>query len=164
MTDSLWPHWLYSPWNSPGQNTGVGSHSLLQRIFPTQGSNPISRLQMDSLSAEPPGKAKNIGVKVVYPFSGRSSQARNRTRVSCMASGFFTNWAIYDTKSTNEKWKKMINGTSPKLKIIVPQRVPLRKWKRMDFPGSPVINNPRANAGDTSSTPGLGRPYMPWSS
>ena len=31
--------WLYSPWNSPGQNTGVGSLSLLQGIFPTQGSN-----------------------------------------------------------------------------------------------------------------------------
>ena len=29
-----------SPWNSPGQNTGVGSLSLLQRIFPTQGANP----------------------------------------------------------------------------------------------------------------------------
>ena len=34
------PHGLYSPWNSPGQNTGVGSLSLLQGIFPTQGSNP----------------------------------------------------------------------------------------------------------------------------
>ena len=31
---------LHSPWNSPGQNTGAGSHSLLQGIFPTQGSNP----------------------------------------------------------------------------------------------------------------------------
>ena len=31
---------LYSPWNSPGQDTGVGSLSLLQRIFPTQGLNP----------------------------------------------------------------------------------------------------------------------------
>ena len=31
---------LYSPWNSPCQNTGAGSHSLLQGIFPTQGSNP----------------------------------------------------------------------------------------------------------------------------
>ena len=30
----------YSPWNSPDQNTGVGSLSLLQGIFPTQGSNP----------------------------------------------------------------------------------------------------------------------------
>ena len=34
------PHGLYSPQNSPGQNTGVGSLSLLQGIFPTLGSNP----------------------------------------------------------------------------------------------------------------------------
>ena len=40
MSDSLQPHRLYSPWNSPGQNTGMGSLSLLQGIFPTQGSNP----------------------------------------------------------------------------------------------------------------------------
>ena len=40
MSNSLWPHGLSSPWNSPGQNTGVGSLSLLQGIFPTQGSNP----------------------------------------------------------------------------------------------------------------------------
>ena len=33
------PHGLCSPWNSPGQNTGVGSLFLLQRIFPTQGLN-----------------------------------------------------------------------------------------------------------------------------
>ena len=39
-SDSLWPHGLYSPWNSPGQNTGEVSLSLLQGIFPTQGSNP----------------------------------------------------------------------------------------------------------------------------
>ena len=32
--------WLYSPWNSPGQNTRVGSCSLLQGTFLTQGSNP----------------------------------------------------------------------------------------------------------------------------
>ena len=40
VSDSLRPCRLYSPWNSPGQNTGVGSLSLLQGIFPTQGSNP----------------------------------------------------------------------------------------------------------------------------
>ena len=39
MSDSLRPHGLYSPWNSPGQNTRVGSLSLLQRIFLTQESN-----------------------------------------------------------------------------------------------------------------------------
>ena len=40
MSDSLWPHGLYNPRNSPGQNTGVGSLSLFQGIFPTLGSNP----------------------------------------------------------------------------------------------------------------------------
>ena len=32
---TLWPHGLYRPWNSPGQNTGVGCLSFLQGIFPT---------------------------------------------------------------------------------------------------------------------------------
>ena len=45
MSKSLWCHELYPtrllcPWNSPGKNTGVGCHFLLQGIFPTQGSNP----------------------------------------------------------------------------------------------------------------------------
>ena len=40
VSDSLGPRGLYSPWKSLGQNTGVGSLSLLQGIFPTQGSNP----------------------------------------------------------------------------------------------------------------------------
>ena len=40
MSNSLRPHELSRPWNSPGQNTGVGSLSLLQGIFPTQGSDP----------------------------------------------------------------------------------------------------------------------------
>ena len=40
MSNSLRPYGLHSPWNSPGQNTGVDSFSLLQGIFPTQGSNP----------------------------------------------------------------------------------------------------------------------------
>ena len=40
MSDSLWPHGLYSPCSSLGQNTGVGSCSLLWRIFPTQGWKP----------------------------------------------------------------------------------------------------------------------------
>ena len=47
---------LQSPWNSPGQNTGVGSRSLLQGIFPT-GIKPRSpTLQADSLPDEPQGK------------------------------------------------------------------------------------------------------------
>ena len=54
--------WIIQSWNSPGQNTGVGSHSLLQGIFSTQGSNPGLSLPVDSLPAEPPGKPKNTGV------------------------------------------------------------------------------------------------------
>ena len=40
LSDSLQPQELYRPWSSPGQNTGMSSLSLLQGIFPTQGSNP----------------------------------------------------------------------------------------------------------------------------
>ena len=40
MSDSLRPYGLYSPWNSPGQNTGVGSLFPLWEIFPTQRLNP----------------------------------------------------------------------------------------------------------------------------
>ena len=40
LSNSLQLHGLYNPWNYPGQNTGVGSCSLIQGIFPTQGSNP----------------------------------------------------------------------------------------------------------------------------
>ena len=40
MSDSLRPYELYSLWNSLGQNTGVGSLSLLQGTFPTQEANP----------------------------------------------------------------------------------------------------------------------------
>ena len=36
----LWPAGVLCPWNSPGKNTGVGCHFLLQGVFPTQGSNP----------------------------------------------------------------------------------------------------------------------------
>ena len=62
-SDSLWLHGLYSPWNSPGQNTGVGSHSLLWNIFLTQGSNPgLLHCKQILLTAEPQGKPKNIGV------------------------------------------------------------------------------------------------------
>ena len=62
-SSSLRPHGLYSPWNSLGQNSGVGSLSFPQGIFPTQESNPgLPALQADSLPAEPPGKPKNTGV------------------------------------------------------------------------------------------------------
>ena len=80
---TLPPHGLYSPWNSPGQNPGVGSLSLLQGIFPTQGSNPglpHGRWILYQLSHQ--GNAR-ILEWVAYPISSRSSRPRNRTGVSC---------------------------------------------------------------------------------
>ena len=47
---------LLCPWNFPGKNAGVGSHSLLQGIFQTQGLIGSPGLQADSLPSEPPGK------------------------------------------------------------------------------------------------------------
>ena len=63
MSDSLRPHELYSPWNSPGQNTGAGSLSLLQGNLPNPGIQPRSpALQANSLTAESRGKHKNTRV------------------------------------------------------------------------------------------------------
>ena len=61
MSDSLWSHGLYPPWDSPGQNTEVGSHSL--QDLPNAGIEPRSpMLQADSLPAEPQRKPKNTGM------------------------------------------------------------------------------------------------------
>ena len=90
----LQPHGVYSPRNSPGQNIEVGSLSLLQRIFPTQGSNPglpHCRRILYQLSHK---GSPRIQEWVAYPFSSGSSQLRNWTRVSCISDRFFTNWAV----------------------------------------------------------------------
>ena len=46
--------------DSPGKNTGVGCHVLLQGVFPTQGSNPVSHIAANSLPSEPLGKPPNL--------------------------------------------------------------------------------------------------------
>ena len=94
VSNSLRPPGLYSPWNSPGQNTGVGSLSLLQGIFPPQGSNPglpHYRWMLYQLTYE---GSPRILEWVTYPFSSRSFWPRNQTWVSCIAGRFFTNWAM----------------------------------------------------------------------
>ena len=56
------------PWNSSGQNTGVGSLFPSPRDLPNPGIKPRSpALQVDSLPAEPPGKPKNTGVGKPIP-------------------------------------------------------------------------------------------------
>ena len=79
VSSSLQPHGLYSSWNSPGQNTGVGSRSLLQGIFPTQGLNPgllHCRRILYQLSQQ--GSPRMLEW-VAYPFSSGSSLPWNQT-------------------------------------------------------------------------------------
>ena len=87
MSDSLRPHGLYSPWNSPGQNTGVSSLSLLQGIFPTQGLNSgllHCRWILYQLSHK---GSPTILEWVAYPFSRGSSWTRNQTGI-CIAGDY----------------------------------------------------------------------------
>ena len=59
------------PWNSPCQNTGVGSLSLLQENLPNPGIKPrSSTLQADSLPSEPPGKPQNTEVDSLSLLQG----------------------------------------------------------------------------------------------
>ena len=117
MSDSAIP-WK-SPWNSPGQNTGMDNHSLLQGIFPNQGSNPgflhCRQILLWDSSRKP--KVKVTGAQsclilcdltdytvhgilqarilewVAFPFFRGSSQPRVWTQASSIARGFFTSWA-----------------------------------------------------------------------
>ena len=94
MSTSSWTHKLYSPWNSLGQNTGVGSLSLLQGIFLTPGSNPgLPHCRQILYQLSHKGSPRVLEW-VAYPFSSGSSWPREPTRVSCIADGFFTSWAI----------------------------------------------------------------------
>ena len=80
----LQPHWLWParflcPWNSPGKNTGVGSCSLLQGIFQTQGSDPglqHCRWILYCLSQQ---GSPRILEWVAYLFSRGTSWPRNWT-------------------------------------------------------------------------------------
>ena len=69
MSNSLRPHGLYSPWNSLGQNTGVGSLSLVKEIFLTQGSNPgLPNCGWILLPAEPQGKPNSELVAIIIYY------------------------------------------------------------------------------------------------
>ena len=92
-SDSLWPHGL-SPWNSSGQNTWVGSFSVLQGIFWTQGSNPgLPNCRWILCQLSHKGRTR-ILKWVAYPFSRGSSLPRNRTGVS---------WILYQLSSEGKQ-------------------------------------------------------------
>ena len=84
MFDSLQPQGLYSPWNSPGQNAGVGSLSLHQGIIPTQESNPdLLHCRWIFYQLSHKGSPR-ILEWVAYCFSSGSCWPRNWTGVSAL--------------------------------------------------------------------------------
>ena len=97
----VWP--FATPWTirsveSPRQNTGVGSLSLLQGIFPTQGSSPgLPHCRQILYQLSHKGSPR-ILEWVAHPFSSGSSCFRSRTGVSCIADRFFTSWATREVQ------------------------------------------------------------------
>ena len=92
LCNPMEPARLLCPWNSPGKNTGVGSRSLLQGIFPTQRSNPgLPHYRGILYHLSHQGSPSKLEW-VAFPFFRGFSWPRDRTRVSCIAGGFFTSW------------------------------------------------------------------------
>ena len=83
--------------DSPGKNTGVGRHVLLQGIFQTQGLNPGLPHCRQILYCLSHQESPWILECVAYFFSRGSSRPRNWTKVSYITGRFFTSWATRET-------------------------------------------------------------------
>ena len=100
----LQPARLLCPRDSPDKGTGVGSHALLQRIFPTQGSDsglPPCRWILYHLSHQ---GSPGILERVAYLFSRGSFQCRNWSGVFFIAGRLFTSWATRETQTYVYLW------------------------------------------------------------
>ena len=95
--DSLQPYGLYIPWNFPGQSTGVGSLSLLQGIFLTQGLSPGLPHCRPILHQLSHWGSQRVLECIAYPFASGPSRPRNWTGISCIAGSFVTSWATRET-------------------------------------------------------------------
>ena len=114
-----------SPWNSPGQNTGVDSLSLLQGFFPTQVSNPgILHCR----------RIESVDVVLRYVLMGKNWQiaAKEITK------------ACHNTAAENTNKRKVIRRRKKSTHVNT----------YMGFPGRSVVKHPPANAGDLGSIPG----------
>ena len=148
VSDSLRPQRLYSPWNSPGQNTGVGNF-LSPGDLPNPGIDPRSPiLQADSLPTEPEGKPKQRTEKshptlcdpmdymvheilqarilewVTFPFFRGSSQPRDRTQVTHIVGRFFTSWTTRETRNQTTLLK---NGQKTWIDIFSKEDIQMTK-------------------------------------
>ena len=115
-SNSLRPYGLYSPWNCPGQNTGVGSLCLLQGIFPTQRSNPgLPHCRQILYRLRHKGSSRILDW-AAYLFSSRSSHPRNRTGVSCITGGLLSK-GLSKVFSNTTVQKHQFFGALPSLHI-----------------------------------------------
>ena len=80
--------------DSPGKNTGVGCHALLQGIFTNQVLNPGLPYHVQILYHLSHQGSSWMLMWIAYPFSRGSSWPENGTGASCIADGFSTSWAI----------------------------------------------------------------------
>ena len=103
MSDSVRPHRrqrtrLPRPWDSPGKNTGVGCHFLLQ-CMKVKSESEVAQSCLtlsDPMDCGPPGSSVHglLQVRIqewaALPSSGKFSPHRDWTRISCTAGRFFT--------------------------------------------------------------------------
>ena len=98
---------LLCPWDYPGKNIGVGSHSLLQGIFPTQGSNPrphSSCIAGRFFTTEPPGKLLHTGWERYKNSQKERRELRwslGQTQCSRGQAGAWNPFALFLTR---QKW------------------------------------------------------------
>ena len=103
VSDSLWPIDCNSPgsslhWDSPGENTGMGCHTLLQGFLQIQGLNRALLHCKRILYCLNHQGGLRVLEWVAYPFFTGTSWPRNWTGVSCTADGFFTSWATREAQ------------------------------------------------------------------
>ena len=118
VSDSLQCHGLYSPWNSPGQHTGKGSLSLLQGIFPTQGSNPgLPHCRWILYQLSHKGSPRTLEW-VAYPFSSESSRPRNRQFKYYLDEQFLNVWNLFERMSYVSTLKQSLSDFSLSSRIF----------------------------------------------
>ena len=132
MSNSLRPHGPYSPWNSPGQNTGMGSNPHLQGPSQqrdwTHRSNPSllhCRRILHQLS--------HLGSPRILEWIAYATQELNWGL--CIASGFFTSWTKWELLPLNHLYY-FPSLTDAKLEwLIQSHRALINQWNWEKRPG-----------------------------
>ena len=131
MSDSLQTHGSYSPWNSPGQDTGVDSLSLLQGIFPTQGSNQ-GLLHCRWILYQLSHKGRPRILKwVAYPFSSRSSQPNYQSWRTCLmfSRGLYLRFSLMKLRIPWTVCLLPLKARSPNPSKLLPTSFILPSWQ-----------------------------------